>query len=55
VGEVTGLSLVAGSRERIDDNFIGRGLFQWLPTADPDEKRQSMILRYLLSWQKLDE
>jgi hypothetical protein len=23
-----------------------------LPTADPDEKRQSMALRHLLSWQR---
>ena len=27
----------------------------WLPTVDPNEKRQSMELRYLLSWQKLNE
>jgi hypothetical protein len=24
------------------------------PIADPDEKRQSMVLRYLLSWWKVD-
>jgi hypothetical protein len=27
----------------------------WLPTADPNEKRQSMVLRHLLSWWKVDE
>ena len=26
-----------------------------LPTADLYEKRQSMVLRHLLSWQKVDE
>jgi hypothetical protein len=26
----------------------------WLPMADPDEKRQSMVLIHLLSWQKVD-
>lgn len=27
----------------------------WLPTADPEEKRQSMFFRHLLSWQKVHE
>jgi hypothetical protein len=27
----------------------------WLQTADSLEKRQSMVLRYLLSWWKVDE
>jgi hypothetical protein len=27
----------------------------WLPTAELDEKRQSMTLRHLLSWRKVDE
>jgi hypothetical protein len=29
--------------------------FPWLPTADPHEKRQSMVLSHLLSWWRLDE
>jgi hypothetical protein len=26
----------------------------WLPTLDPDEMRQSVVLNHLLSWWKLD-
>jgi hypothetical protein len=59
---VVGLNLelvaaVAGSREafyrRLDGSSIGKGLhgsLQWL-----SKKRQSMVLRNLLSWQKVDE
>ena len=28
---------------------------QWIPTVGPDEKRQSTVLRHLLSWRKVDE
>jgi hypothetical protein len=27
----------------------------WLPMVDPDEKRQSVVLRHLLSWRKVNE
>jgi hypothetical protein len=27
----------------------------WLPKVDPGAKRQSMVLRHLLSWLKVDE
>lgn len=59
---VVGLNLelvaaVAGSREafyrRLDGSSIGKGLhgsLQWL-----SKKRQSMVLRNVLSWRKVDE
>ena len=40
---------------RLEGDSIGEGLLLWLPMTDPDEKRQSMVLRHLLSWQKVDE
>jgi hypothetical protein len=30
-------------------------LSPWIPKADPYEKKQFMVLRYLLSWRKVDE
>jgi hypothetical protein len=48
-------SLMTGCTERpstgrLDCGSIGE---VWLPTEDPDEKRQSMVLRHLLSCWKV--
>jgi hypothetical protein len=49
---------VAGSAERPsvgeEAGSLGEGLFH-CSMADPIEKRQSMVLRHLLSWGKVDE
>lgn len=39
---------------RLDGSSIGEGLLHG-SLADPDKKWQTMVLRHLLSWQKVDE
>lgn len=40
--------------KRLEGSSIGKGLLHGLPIVDPNEKRHSMALRHLLSWQKMD-
>ena len=53
------MEAISGRAERLslgDKMWLFRGRpAPLLPTVDPDEKRQSKVLRHLLSWQEVDE
>lgn len=57
----SGLALVenlAGSTETSYERLEGlfrRSPVPLFPMADPDKKRQTMVLRHLSSWKKVDE